>query len=449
MSYMGLLSYIGSYWGEMMNKRHKFIFMVFLLIICLSYVSYYFVMAGKSELVDYPSVEGRVDLTSVDFTKEIVRLRGEWVYYDRQLLSQVKATKGEYRQIPENQKTSKDKDFNRYGSYVLEVEGLKPNVYYDIYSDSQVSAFNLYVNDILLIQNGHVSENEEDQVSMWKQKHANFLTDGEGRARLVYEISNYEYDDGLMWSAPIIGEYGHIDAWFTSKIVVDAILVFIFIIIGLSLLLAYLYFRVQRSVLYFSLLSIDMGIRLSVTSSRILMQVNKGLPWEVMIRIEYITGYLLLPILFGLIWSLVKTKRFKHINRLIFIVMLAIVLLVVFTPITVFMKVLNLYLLCVALFLILSIIVVVGHFKYNRFVLFIIAAVFLNYGVGLVGYFLGIQISYAPISVLNALIGFSIIIGSNILIDFREKNFVAKKPMIDSMTVLYYLKYFNIFQKNV
>ncbi len=87
---------------------------------------------------------GKIDTQDI-----IAKLNGEWKYYDGRRKDEVTSEDAyAFVSIPENKKTTQNKQFYRYGTYVLEVSGLKANTAYGIYSGSQVTAL-IYMQTII------------------------------------------------------------------------------------------------------------------------------------------------------------------------------------------------------------------------------------------------------------------------------------------------------------
>lgn len=432
-----------------MKKRYKLLLVILLVGMIIAYGGYFFIMEGNTVVKTYSAKQGYLSLEQWDENESIIRLNGEWNYYPETLFHNIENNNNsKVVSIPENKKRETKSDFFRYGTYILDVDGLNPNQTYGIYSGSQVTAFNLYANEVRVLSNGVVSDTKEEHISEWKPKSGSVVSDSNGHIQLAIEISNYEYPDGIFWSSIQLGNTDAVFASHMSKILVDILLMSSFIIIPVFLLSAYVYMKLDKSVLYFGIFMLDIGVRLMVTSSRPIMHAFGGIPWNILVRIEYLTGYMLLPILFLFVLYLVEYKQVKRVEKAVLLVMVLLVLFVGLSPHGIYTKLLNGYLWVVAFALIFNISFIIRYYRRNTFVMAIFVLVFTNYFIALGNQLFGSMISYIPVALFNAMIGMTVIILEKFLKELRQKEILAFNAMIDPLTGLYNRHYFEEYNKD-
>lgn len=438
-------------WGVNMNKRNKTLISLLILIMIFSYGSYYLVMEGDTKIESLNIENGQVKLDDWDEEATIASLNGDWKYYDRLLTSEISETSdSKYINIPENKKILVTDNYYRYGTYTLVITGLKANHPYGIYSDAQISAYNLYANELLVLSNGNVSSNKEDHVSEWKPKSGTVYSDKAGTLNLAMEISNYEYSDGPFWGAIKLSSSDNIFSNHIIKLLIDYVLMLIFFLIAIILLGIYVFLKLDKSVLYFALFLADVGIRLLVTSSRPIMHVFGGISWNVMVRTEYATGYLLLPLFSLFVLSLIKFKYIEKIEKVLLTVSGLIVITVALTNHNVYTnwQIMNIYLWLALFVFIIFIGLVANYYRGDTIAKIIFTIVFINFISALVNQILGSAVSYMPVAMLNAVFGMGAIVIIGLLKVIRQNEILAISAMIDQLTGLHNRFYFNEFNQD-
>lgn len=159
---------------------------------------------------------GLLDLSQYDFEERgSLCLDGEWEFYYNQFL------------IPElNDKKGSEKDpdalisiptvWNNYqikgahipgfgyGTYRLRVTGASAGIPLAMKILPQSTAYQLYINDELLVTNGTVSKDKNYAKAVYKPESVTF-TPNESEFVITFLVSNYIYARGGMWDAPTLG----------------------------------------------------------------------------------------------------------------------------------------------------------------------------------------------------------------------------------------------------
>jgi two-component sensor histidine kinase len=112
----------------------------------------------------------------------------------------------------------------------------------------------------------------------------------------VVRVSNHEYRCGGMWRAFELGPRGRLVASRQTQIVL--ILVFIGAIISISFnsFVLFVFRRQEKSYFYFVFFALAVVLRSLVTGEYLLAQVFPSIPFEVLIRLEYLSAFTILPL---------------------------------------------------------------------------------------------------------------------------------------------------------
>lgn len=414
----------------------------------LTYAGYYLIQDGSALTVDTQATQGAIVLEKIDTQDIIAKLNGEWKYYDGRRKDEITSEDAyAFISIPENKKTTQNKQFYRYGTYVLEVSGLKANTAYGIYSGSQVTAFNLYANNHLVFSNGVMSEYPTTHIPQWKPKAGTIYSDANGRLELVVEISNYEYRDGLFWSPMHIGKPDLIFNNYYNKRVVDVAFLLGFLVIFLVLVSFYFIIKYDSGVIYLAMLLMIMFTRLLVTSSRPIMYLGSGISWNLLVRLEYMSGYMILPVFILVILSRTPYLKKRWIQKVVFTVCVFIAFFVGVSDHDIYSQFLEVYLWIAFLSVVGLMMISFRHHWYNRFLRNMFFLILVNFLLALILELLGEPISYVPVAIFNGVVGGTGIVLNSFVSKIKENELLAMSAMIDPLTGLYNRLYFDELSK--
>lgn len=249
---------------------------------------------------DPQAVDGQLDLSQWEDTRHIKALGGEWAFFWQALTPEAQGTQV-YAKVPSSwdHYSFIDRPSRGFATYTLSVSGLKPNHIYALKTLDQASTFELYGNGVLIAQNGVAGESREKTVEAWQPVMTEFLSDASGRVDFVMKIANFEYSKGGFWNHLLIGQPQLVHAYAMSRVLSD-----MFLFTGLFVMAAFffgLYFLLpkEKDTLLFSLFCLMTSLHIGLTGERVLYHYVNQLSWDTLVRVEYWTGYMLLP-LFGL-----------------------------------------------------------------------------------------------------------------------------------------------------
>lgn len=262
---------------------------------------------------------------------QLVAIEGTWEFFDQVLLEDIQKGTPYFtakRQVPDLWDGKRQYHGNPYGyaTYRTKLSGLDPHKTYGIFLQDEAIAYRLWANDILVLKEGKVARTKEEYVPIWRVRWGTFQADHEGNAVLVMEIANYDNFKGGFWHAPVIGSPDAINEKVSRKIISETGLFISTLIMGLYFFALYAKSDRHSSALVLGAFSILISTRTLFTGYRLIYNFFDSIPWETVNRIQYLVGYLLLPVAGYLMVSLSDgllrrlTLYFSHCNLVMTVV---------------------------------------------------------------------------------------------------------------------------------
>lgn len=298
-------------------KLFRFYFISLTIIFLLAFCG---VSISKISVTELNSHYGKADLSFLG-ESEIVALGGVWEYYKEALYEDIlmnSKIEKKYVNVPhEWEPDLKYKGYPYgYATYATELVGLNPKKYYGIFIVDEYASYRLFINDKLIIDTGKVGRTKEEYVPEFRSKWGAFNSDEYGKAKIIIEIANFDYFRGGFWVNPRIGEFETIRNMAARNTSVEIILFVSTLIMGLFLLTLYAKMKSEKTALLMGIFASLVALRVLFTGYRIVATLIPGMSWSVMNRLEYIFGYLLLPVAGYMACSLAYVKQPKMIKNL-------------------------------------------------------------------------------------------------------------------------------------
>lgn len=161
------------------------------------------------------------------------------------------------------------------GTYRMIVTGVTPGIPLAIRILPQSTAFDLYVDDVLLAENGKVSQNREDSRAAYHPDTVQF-TPQSGQFVITVHISNYIYARGGMWDAPTLGTKDQIGAMDRFILYRDLFLMGCYTIMFLMFLVVYINRLQNRSRLYFAVLCVIISARVLIYGAHLITEFTEN-----------------------------------------------------------------------------------------------------------------------------------------------------------------------------
>ncbi len=225
---------------------------------------------------------GVLDLTQRDWTQGPVVLMGEWGFNDG------------FRTVPDGWKGSDagGRDGRGWGTYHLKIL-TNPGTPLALRYTAVLTAFKLTVNGNELVQVGHPDRDPRLAVSAYAPGTVKLPAAPELDIDLF--VSNHDYRVGGLWQAPQIGPADRIEHGQWAEEAAELVLATALGVIGLASLLLFAYRRSATTFAYLGLFAVIIALRSLVTGEYPLVRIIPGLPFDILIRLEYWTAFLPLP----------------------------------------------------------------------------------------------------------------------------------------------------------
>jgi PAS domain S-box-containing protein len=160
---------------------------------------------------------------------------------------------------------------------------------------------------------------------------------------VIFQISNFHHRRGGPWEPIRLGDEKEIQDIREERFCFDLILLGSIFIMALYHLCLFALRKTDRSFLYFGIFCFLIMLRLLSTDERFLVYFFPNIPWEIVIKIEYISFYLSVPVLVMFAQFLFPKEIPKGVPNLIVPMGIAFSCTVMFTPARIFSYTLQAY----------------------------------------------------------------------------------------------------------
>jgi len=259
--------------------------------------------------------EGVLDLASVQLTDyETIDLSGEWAFYwnrflqDNEGSTQDSADPGQPRPailvpVPgvwnHVEIDGQSLPGFGYGTYRLTVVGAVPGEKLALRIDSVSTAFSLFLDGQLIAQSGQISQSPAGFVPYNRSQIVEFDVPA-AEFDLFVQIANFSYARGGFWTPFEFGRPAAIHTLNNQFIYKDAILIGMLLVLSLYHLTSFFLFRQARTGLYLFVINLAILFRLAVYGDYLLLRIWPDLPFDALIKTNYLTLYWV-PVLFYLL----------------------------------------------------------------------------------------------------------------------------------------------------
>ncbi|MCB1157060.1 MAG: adenylate/guanylate cyclase domain-containing protein [Leptospiraceae bacterium] len=273
----------------------KYRFIYLLLILCLP-VNF---LTAASKATKGLFVLSEPDLQN----SKTIQLYGEWEFYYGEFISPETFLKNppepkHYIQVPAlwNEYIYEGKELpgSGYATYHLKVKLVSDGEVFGIRIGDMYSAYSLWINGKLIAKNGEIGKTKENMKAQWLPQTRLFHHQGE-ELDIVIHISNFHHRKAGTWSDLLLGKAEDIlqvreRAILFELFLFGSLLIMTFYHVGLFVLR-----KKEPSTLYFALFCFAAILRLLITGERYIIQLFPNAPFEVQLKLEYISFYISLP----------------------------------------------------------------------------------------------------------------------------------------------------------
>lgn len=425
----------------MKDKRSKFL-LVILTIIFLTAIFAVFIAESK-ESTPYFAKNGVLNLENWDWTKNgIIEVGGEWNFYPNLFKEDLNNhTPSVIENVPHFWEKDSNMKFSPFcfGTYKLKIIGLKPKSIYGLEMPDEATAYTVFINNENVVSNGIVSKKQRTYLPQWHPLTSVFQSDENGTVEFVVEISNFDYHRGGFWNSIKIGTVNDILSDANKDRARDMFLFATIFIVGFFNLGLFLMYKRDKTTLWFALFCFCISIRILLEGQRLILDITPILSWNMLVRLDYLLGYILLPILGMFIMNLFEIKTcgiiIKRFYKLFIICSFAVTLIMPNYLYSSFLQ--PYYWLCILFGLYFTYCIVKSIKKTqleSQFMLFGIICIIVSI---LQQIFNSQQVSLEPFASFNFVICFSIITFEQFLSIIRKNDVLEMKVILDPLTGLY------------
>lgn len=265
-------------------------FFITLIFTLITLVLVLFVFLREESYTDiFLAENGSIHLKRSDFRYSIA-LQGEWKFYDGRLIASpalADKVEAELVMVPHI------RDEAGYGTYRLSVSGLVPGEIYALYIPDIGSAYSVYIDARLVVSSGVVSKTKEAE-RMMRQPKTVYFHPGTDKIDILIQLSNFSSYNGGLSREIKLGLPGKIVSDKTCSLMIQMILFGGILIIALYNLSLFFLNRYDKAPLFFSLFNMTMAFRIILIGERVINLLHNNLDWNLLYRIQFLTGFLLL-----------------------------------------------------------------------------------------------------------------------------------------------------------
>jgi len=311
-------------------------------------VSLLFVFSSCSKIYfirNHPEIlKGVLDLTSWDkINTKPTQLIGEVEFYWEKLLTPNDFNAAQkppidgYIQIPGvwngYQINKKTLNGNGFATFRFIIKTRSDGIY-SLKINEVDCAYKIWVNDAL-DSAGSVGSTREKMIPSWERKEVYFNTNNK-QAEVVIQVSNFHHRKGGLEDAIVFGSAKQIMVLKERSISSDIFLLSVIMLVGISHFFIYLLRKKEKSALLFGILCFVMTLRLISTSEKLIFEVFSNIPWELVIRLEYFSYTIVVPLVVAFLYSYYPKEFSRRALQIITIIAAIFSLSYFVTPVRIF-----------------------------------------------------------------------------------------------------------------
>ena len=260
---------------------------------------------------------------------------------------------------------------------------------------------------------------------------------------MLMEVSNFSYNYGGFWKAVYTGQADVISAYAMHQDYVDIVLFTSFMVLGLFFMALFSTNLDFKPLLFFAIIFLLIAVRILVTNNRLFFDLIYPISWEAATRLEFLIGYLLLPAFVLFFYSLDYAKKSKFIKHFFHGLMIASIIIMLFTPNEFYANILPFYsYICVGFIPYIAYLIIQGIRKKKPGALIILIGTLGFIPTVLIDFFTNPVYYLTPFGIFFMLIFFTIVVIKNVF-NLKQKNEYLEEAILkDPLTGLknrYYL----------
>ncbi|WP_160397851.1 sensor domain-containing diguanylate cyclase [Paenibacillus sp. MMS18-CY102] len=271
------------------------------------------------------AVQGMMDVTEYEAAaKGRIDLSGEWAFYWSQLLEPTDIQSGTgrltgYIDMPSNWDQYKRGADNLprtgFATFVLELKLVDPKQAKALTLPVMYSNYKIWVDNQLVGTSGQVGTDEESSIPQKKTNVVYFSPQSE-QVQIVMQISNFDNYAGGMWEPIGYGSAAAIQNSHNWKLAEQYIVLGMILLSGIYHIGLGMFYRKDASLLLFGLFCLTAAFRNTLTGDVLLTKLVPDFPWEIEMKLEYITLYVMVPLMALFIQKLFPEESSRKVTLL-------------------------------------------------------------------------------------------------------------------------------------
>ncbi|PKL34550.1 MAG: adenylate cyclase [Spirochaetae bacterium HGW-Spirochaetae-10] len=292
------------------------------------------------ERTSYKVQDGVLDLRSAQVDSSfILNLDGAWEFYWKRLL-----TPGDFQKapapdlfldVPDSWNAARiagqELGGTGYATYRLRILLPENSPPLSLKLLDSGSSYRFWVNGQYYGGAGVVSSHPNEAMPSYRTALYDLIAPGES-VELVMQVANFHHRKGGIWEPIKFGSYDAIHSYREYMLIFEGFLAGSLVIMGFYHIGLFLLRKKDRSTLWFGLFCLDIALRTMVTGERILHGVVPFEYWEALLKVEYISMNVGLPLFLLFLRSLYPSEIPLRMTQILIGIDLALVLLVLVTP---------------------------------------------------------------------------------------------------------------------
>ena len=243
---------------------------------------------------DLHAVKGCVTLP--DNNDDVFLISGEFYFTPNRFNSLKNPKKETYAEFPSTIYDSPLKSKFGYASYGLHIEGLNPHLRYALRVGHALGSCSVIIDGKEVARQGDIGRNYEEEIPGTKSSEVVFRPHKNGTIDVVFNVSNFSYRKGGIFSDLMLGDINKMEKIFRSDLIFSGCIFISILSISIFFFLLFFFYKQVPFVIWFSIVSLTLAIRGAFFYPHLAQHIFENINWRLCFIIRTITFPL--PIMF-------------------------------------------------------------------------------------------------------------------------------------------------------
>lgn len=331
-----------------MPKRKKhikhYLWLQTVLVLLAGWVLLQYVYFDEVKTRSPEAVQGVLDIRAADMQQDPISLNGQWDFYWGQLLAPELFHDPDFRQQPAaidvpdkwNSYTPTQRG-DGVATYHLRVKMDETCGHMALKIPEIATAYRLYIDRQLVAQAGEIGLTAAGTKAQYLPQLVSF-SPARPEFDIVVQVANFAHHKGGLKSALYLGCERDVQQLREKEFGFSLFLLGIFLIMSVYHFGLYWLRRNDKPALYFGWFCLLIAIRTISTGELAIVRLWPQIPWELLLKIEYLSYYLAVPAFFYFIYELYEEGPLPRFVKLTPAISLAFSMIVLAMPVKLFSK---------------------------------------------------------------------------------------------------------------